>query len=92
MNYIALIGYATKSLNTSEASESTWIKDLAKMIRSVNITSNEITSMLSILSNSISNAQPLPPHLRAPSAYKLKETLEAIDPKILSPDHITEPG
>jgi hypothetical protein len=48
--------------------------------------------MLSLLSSSITNGQPLPPYLRAPEAYQLSKRLAAIDRDVLSPRHIAEPG
>ena len=59
---------------------------------SVNTTSQEITSILALLSASVTNGNPLPPYLKAPQAYKLSARLEELDADILSIKHIAEPG
>ena len=59
---------------------------------SASITSHEITSMLSLLSSSITNRQPLPPYLRPPESYLLSKRLAEVDRDVLSPRHIAEPG
>jgi tRNA U38,U39,U40 pseudouridine synthase TruA len=48
--------------------------------------------MLSLLSSSIQNGQPLPPYLKVPNPYQLSRKLEAVDSDILSLRHIAEPG
>lgn len=62
------------------------------MITSVRATSHEITGLLSLLSASIANGQPLPPYLKTPQPYQLSAKLEEIDHDILSVRHIAEPG
>ncbi|KAI9758725.1 MAG: hypothetical protein M4579_002900 [Chaenotheca gracillima] len=71
---------------------STWISNLARLISSVDITSQEITSTLSMLSASVTSGRPLPPYLRPSPAYRLSEKLEELDRDILSVTHIAEPG
>jgi len=58
----------------------------------VNVTSQELTSVLSLLSASVTSGIPLPPYLKAPEPYKLSAKLEAIDADILDISHVTEPG
>ncbi|KAF2658887.1 hypothetical protein K491DRAFT_592135 [Lophiostoma macrostomum CBS 122681] len=97
-NYTALLSYAsstfTQSHLTDEAdpSHEQWFRDFRRILKSANITSHEITSMLSLLSSSITNGQPLPPYLRVPEAYQLSKRMAAIDRDVLSPRHIAEPG
>jgi len=98
-NYTALIGLASRnfvhpSLEEAEADPSSlqWFHDFQRIISSANITSHEITSLLSLLSSSILNGVPLPPYLTAPGDYALASKLEAIDREILSIRHIAEPG
>ncbi|EOA87360.1 hypothetical protein ACJQWK_10179 [Exserohilum turcicum] len=69
-----------------------WFNDFRRVITSAKVTSHETTSLLAMLSSSITNAQPLPPYLRAPPAAELPRKLEQIDPEILSLRHIAEPG
>ncbi|MCJ1338840.1 hypothetical protein MMC09_004129 [Bachmanniomyces sp. S44760] len=95
LNYIALISFATggyAEMGTTKMESQTWLRDLGKVVSSVDVTSQEITSMLSLLSGSLTNGTPLPPYLRPPTPYQLSEHLEAIDKNILSVDHILEPG
>jgi hypothetical protein len=47
--------------------------------------------MLSLLSASMANGQPLPPYMTAPQPYMLSRKLETLDPDILSLRHIDEP-
>ncbi|KAF2826010.1 hypothetical protein CC86DRAFT_294491 [Ophiobolus disseminans] len=69
-----------------------WFNDFRRLIKTTNITSHEITSLLALLSSSITNGQPLPPYLHSPEAYQLSKKLEAVDHDILSLRHIAEPG
>lgn len=94
LDYLALISHASnefaKLSNSSQTAS--WVRNLGRLIKSVNITSHEITSMLSLLSASVANGHPLPPYLKAPQPYKLTEKLEALDKDILGISHIAEPG
>ncbi|PVI02394.1 hypothetical protein DM02DRAFT_653538 [Periconia macrospinosa] len=92
-NYTALIGYASTTFSSSFADDETsqWLQDFRRIILSSNITSHEITSLLSLLSSSITNGQPLPPYLTAPRNFALTQRLEAVDRDILSLKHIAEP-
>lgn len=58
----------------------------------MNVTSQELTSVLSLLSASVTSGTPLPPYLKAPEPYKLSVKLQAIDADILDIRHVTEPG
>ncbi|MCJ1310085.1 hypothetical protein MMC25_003746 [Agyrium rufum] len=69
-----------------------WINDLMHVVNSASKTSEEITSMLALLSASVTNGSPLPPYLKAPAPYQLSEKLEALDNNILSLSHIAEEG
>lgn len=62
------------------------------MVEQVDLTTTEITSMLSLLSSSVINGQKLPPYLKVPAPYQLEERLEAIDKDILSVNHVLDPG
>lgn len=69
-----------------------WFADFRRITANTNITSHEITSLLSLLSSSITSGQPLPPYLKPPEGYQLSKKLEAVDHDILSLRHIAEPG
>lgn len=56
------------------------------------LTSHEITTLLSLLSASIKGGTPLPPYLQPPQPYGLSTKMESMDPDILSVRHINEPG
>lgn len=92
-NYMSLIAYATRTFSVDPAgdNESTWLADFRSFAKSATITSHDMTSMLCLMSASMTNAQPLPPYLRAPKPYNLKEDLESVDPQLLSIQHINEP-
>ena len=91
---MALISHASNEFTKVEDSSETesWVHNLSLLIKSINITSHEITSMLSLLSASVVNGHPLPPYLKAPPPYQLTEKLEALDADILGISHIAEPG
>jgi hypothetical protein len=92
VQYISLIGYASNTFGAGEDHDNQWTDDFRRLNKSVNATSHEVTSLLSLLSASITNGQPLPPYLRAPAPYALSKRLEALDSDILSVRHIAEPG
>ncbi|QDS77146.1 hypothetical protein FKW77_001332 [Venturia effusa] len=93
INYISIIGYASAKFSDGTVEEeSAWASDFRKILASVRATSHEITGLLSLLSASITNGQPLPPYLKTPQPYKLSARLEEIDHDILSVRHIAEPG
>ncbi|KAL1637039.1 hypothetical protein SLS58_009479 [Diplodia intermedia] len=91
--YMALIAFASQTFaNPEDASQTVWNNDFRRLISSVNLTSHEITSLLTLLSASITNGSPLPPYLRPPAPYRLSRRLEELDHDILSLRHIAEPG
>ena len=92
---MALISYASNILiekDKKDPSEATWLKNFSRLVQSIQLTTQEITSVLTLLSASVTNGNPLPPYLKAPEPYRLSARLEALDPDILSVSHITEPG
>ena len=62
------------------------------MVGSLQVTSHDLTSTLSLLSAAVTNGNPLPPYLKGPKPFQLSAKLEALDADILSVKHITEPG
>ncbi|KAL8637404.1 MAG: hypothetical protein Q9226_009127, partial [Calogaya cf. arnoldii] len=92
---MALISYASNILHyddEDDPEQASWLKTFAQLVRSVDVTSQELTSTLSLLSAAVTNGTPLPPYLQAPEAYRLSAKLEAINANILHISHITEPG
>ncbi|KAI9721166.1 MAG: hypothetical protein M1828_005273 [Chrysothrix sp. TS-e1954] len=77
---------------TTPPTSSAWLTDFRTLLRNTQTTSHEITSILSLLSSSISNNQPLPPYLKAPEPFGLLVKLQALDADILSVRHMAEPG
>ncbi|KAF2189068.1 hypothetical protein K469DRAFT_737323 [Zopfia rhizophila CBS 207.26] len=78
-------------LNENETPEAQWFRGFQKFYELTNITSHEITSMLSLLSSSVTNGQLSPPYLPAPQSYQLSRRVGAVDPDSLSFRHIAEP-
>ncbi|KAF1922856.1 uncharacterized protein M421DRAFT_77004 [Didymella exigua CBS 183.55] len=101
VNYTALLGYASQAFaatqpvpSADDAAQTSpqWLTDFRRIMQDANVTSHEITTLLSLLSSSITTGQPLPPYLKAPQGYQLSRRLEAVDADILSLRHIAEPG
>ncbi|KAF2646232.1 hypothetical protein P280DRAFT_387163 [Massarina eburnea CBS 473.64] len=99
VNYTALLGYASATFTHPsiigdgvDQSSAQWFQDFRRIVASSKVTSHEITSLLSLLSSSITNGQPLPPYLTAPRSFQLSKRLEALDRDILSIKHVAEPG
>lgn len=76
---------------TADGEQTKWSEDFRRVLDGASLTSQEVTSLLSLMSASISNGCPLPPFLRAPVPYQLSQRLEDIDRDILSVRHINEP-
>ena len=77
--------------NTQNAVGS-WLKDLKHLIASLQLTSQEVTSLLSMVAAAISTGKPMPPYLKAPQRINLRRLLESMDDDILSTRHVLEPG
>lgn len=89
VNYMTLVTYATQSVGTESTD---WLRDLATYLRSKDSTAHSLTSLLSLLAASVTNAQPLPPFLVVPKPYHLAAHMEHPDLKILHLEHADEPG
>jgi hypothetical protein len=88
------MAYASQTLSLTSkpaAEHSVWSFDFRRLVTDAHVTSNQITSVLSLLSSCLSNGQALPPFLELPRPYAFVERLEAIDRGILSVRHIGEP-
>ena len=91
LQYTSLIAYASRTFSSSSENENEWATDFRKLLGSVNATSHQLTSLLSLLSSSISGGRALPPYLVIPQHARYVKNLEAIDRDILSVRHIAEP-
>ena len=91
---MALIAFAAKSFQTADESseKKDWSTAFSKVVSSVDVTSQEVTSLLALLSASITDGTALPPYLRVPAPYEIGAKLENVDPGILAIRHIAEPG
>ena len=98
LNYLALMAYASQTLSlhsnhtaSNPTEQSQWSSDFRRLVTDAHSTSNQITSVLSLLSSCLSNGQALPPYLELPQPYAFTQRIEAIDGNILSVRHIDEP-
>lgn len=94
---MSLVEYSTrlwqKGLDDDdETDQQTWFTDLRNAISSVQVSSHETTSLLTLISSSLTDGYPLPPYLQPPRPQYLTEQISALDPKILGLHHILEPG
>lgn len=78
--------------NTTQNAPGWWLKDFKRLIASLQLTSQEVTSLLAIVGAAISTARPMPPYLKAPQPIQLGQLLDSIDDDILSIRHVLEPG
>ena len=97
MNFMSLISIASmpfSELNDKDdwGDGSEWLRNFRKIIGEAKLTSQSVTTLLSLLSASVTDGNPLPPYLRVPEPYMLTERLESLDKDILSIRHIAEPG
>lgn len=69
-----------------------WLNDFKNVIASLQVTFQEVTSLLCIVAASISTSRPMPPYLKAPRPIQLGQLLANIDNDILSTRHVLEPG
>jgi hypothetical protein len=89
------MAYASQTLSlhssSTSASPTQWSSDFRRLVTDAHGTSNQITSVLSLLSSCLSNGQALPPYLELPQPYAFAQRIESIDKSILSVRHIDEP-
>ncbi|KAF2808978.1 uncharacterized protein BDZ99DRAFT_418542, partial [Mytilinidion resinicola] len=94
--YTALIGYASTSFVIPQEGlseeHSAWQITLTNLLKSLQHTADDVSSVLCLLSSSILNAQPLPPHLRLPRPYELVKRLQTMDRDVLDVEHVAEPA
>jgi hypothetical protein len=89
---MSLISFASQGYGFENDTTSQWPQDFRRLMGTINPTSHATTMVLSLLSASIREAQPLPPYLPLPQPYGLSARLEELDRDILSLRHMNEPG
>ena len=93
-----MISYVTETFQDFPAdidrqiTSETWLKDFKQLIVSLQLTSQNVTSLLAIVAAAISTGRPLPPYLKAPKPVHLSQLLESMDADVLSPRNVLEPG
>lgn len=97
LNYISLISVSSTAFtdlhgHIEDASGLEWLHNFQRVIGDAQVTSQSITTLLSLLSSSVVSGNPLPPYIRLPEPYQLSERLDQIDTDILSIRHVAEPG
>lgn len=92
LSYSALIAFASKTFTITDPNIRQWQADLLQLQECIEMTSSDVTTRLVVLSHSISNPNPLPPHLPKLEPYALLDRLKNIDRNILSINHMAEPG
>lgn len=98
LNFMALVSYASTSFQDLQShtddseNQLEWLHTFRKLIGETNVTSQAITTLLTLMSASVTNGQPLPPYLRVPEPFRYTEKLDEMDMDLLSVKHIAEPG
>ena len=91
---MALISYSTRCYikSSGDSDHTRWLHDLSAVSNQINHSSQEITSLLILVSSSLITGSPLAPYLTSPKSYRLTTKVNALDPDLLSLRHVTEPG
>ncbi|TKA79513.1 hypothetical protein B0A55_02439 [Friedmanniomyces simplex] len=98
LNFMALVSLASTTFTELQEQDaknehnSEWLRDFRRLISQANVTSESLTTLLSLLSASVTSGTPLPPYLRVPEPFQLAQRLDEMDQDILSVRHIAEPG
>ena len=97
LNFMSLVSVASTTFSelqdgSDKGEGSEWLRNFRKIIGEAKLTSQAVTTLLSLMSSSVRSANPLPPYVRIPEPYQLSERLDKMDSDILSVRHIAEPG
>jgi hypothetical protein len=94
VNYLTVITYASEAFTAARlsASSSEWLTQFAQSRAESSRKSHELITLLSLLSASLKNKQPLPPYLKPPGYFNLFDQAVGSDPNILGLENINEPG
>lgn len=94
LDAMIMITYAASESYTSSRSntDSLRLEHLSRLSSSLDFTSHDITSILSLLSASVTMGQPLPPYIHPPKPYRILAWLQATDAEFLKLEHAEEAG
>ncbi|RFU35559.1 hypothetical protein B7463_g752, partial [Scytalidium lignicola] len=98
MQFTTMICYVTQSFDPPIAhpnipgNSNTWVQDFHELITSLQSTSRDVMTLISIIASAIGTGKPLPPYLEAPSPVRLSQLLDNMNPELLSTEHVGEPG
>ncbi|CAK4034012.1 hypothetical protein DOTSEDRAFT_69660 [Lecanosticta acicola] len=97
LNFMSLVSLASYSFTElREEGEHQdglkWLANFEKLVNHATMTSEQVTTLLSLMSASVISGNPLPPYLRVPEPWLLANKLEDLSKDILSVKHIAEPG
>jgi hypothetical protein len=98
LNFMSLVSLASSTFSdiradyADAAQAQRWLASFRALFGKIEVTSQEITTVLSLMSAAVSAGIPLPPYLKVPEAYLLEQRLDALDKDLLSIRHIAEPG
>jgi hypothetical protein len=94
VNYLTVITYVSEAITNARLGKnsSEWLSQYSQSRSESNRKSHELITILSLLSASLKNKQPLPPFLKPPGHFNLFEQNMGSDPNILGLDNINEPG
>ena len=104
LHHLSLIAYVSTSFiqgnddgnepadPTAARARASWLADFSALVGKVSTTSQDVTSVLALLSASVSSGSALPPYLKVPQDYELSQRLEELDARILAVRHVQERG
>ncbi|OCL10610.1 hypothetical protein AOQ84DRAFT_374763 [Glonium stellatum] len=95
MTVITLVSQSFQAFppdSLSKAAPDSWLEGFKQLIASSWLASQEVTTLLSVISDAISAGKPLPPYFNAPQPVDLRQIISDLDANILSVKHVCEPG
>lgn len=94
MSLVSLASYSFSELREEKNHEDglKWLASFQKLVNQASVTSEQVTTVLSLMSASVNSGNALPPYLRVPEPWLLAQKLEEMNKDILSVKHIAEPG
>ncbi|KAJ5494426.1 hypothetical protein N7463_010513 [Penicillium fimorum] len=75
-----------------KSSSDAWLNDFKQLVISLELSSRDISTTLSMVATAITTGRPLPPFLTAPEPVNLDQLLKKSDRHILSSARVCEPG
>lgn len=102
-NYLTIIAYATESFPSSHSpsittspttliNQTPWLTRFSHYRQITAPQSHHLTTLLTLLSASLRNAQPLPPYLIPPTPYRISDELLDEGTELLELSNLDEPG